>query len=140
MFKSVTLLTVNLAVLLIITIRVYVISNSLTLLNQNIMIFVLFLCSNTLLDLFMGVLTPLNEIKKTVLTETIITKEDVSFQNIFAREMSDFLTFVAEIDGLSEVDEAQKNALKEKALCRLLGIEQSFKVKANDEERGNDQL
>lgn len=140
LFKSLTLLTVNLTVLILITARIYVISNSLSLFNQNSVIFSLFLCSNTLLDLFIGVLTPLNEIKKQALTETKATQADVEFQNNFVEDMNKYFVLVGEIDRLQEVDEAQKSSLKEKALYRLLGFEHPDKDKPNDEEQIDDQL
>ena len=72
--------------------------------------------------MFIGVLTPLNEIKKQALTEAKATQADVEFQHNFVEDMNKYFVLVGQIDRLQEVDEEQKSFLKEKALFRLLGI------------------
>ena len=119
LLSNINLLSVNLICLIIATILVHVSSCAVTMLNQTMVILVLFLCTNSILGLFLDILKPFNEKKKEMLQETKVTNDDVDLQNKINQQVEKTLTAIEAIEALPNIDQEEKTKL-------ISGIIQNF--------------
>lgn len=122
LFNAVTLLIINIIVLILASGATYINKNSINLYNQNIAIVSFFFCTNTLIDLFMGVLKPLNEEKKHILDGTKISNKEVSEGNKIFEKTTNLITVMEEINASKLFDEQQKQEIIKKLILEYSGI------------------
>ena len=103
LFSSVSLLTVNLISLIVATAMTYISNTGITIWNQNVSIFSFFLCTNTIISLFLDILKPLNEEKSSMLQETKVTGKDIDLQNEIDSQISRTLMLLEEVDKLNNI-------------------------------------
>ena len=112
LLSSVYLLLVNLAVICIATVNVYVTSKSAMFFSQCIVIFGLYLSTNTIIGLILDILKPFNEKKKSMLEETKTTGEDIELQNAINKDTGELLIAIEAINKLQSIDDEEKNKVK----------------------------
>lgn len=123
LFNSVTLLIINIIVLVLASAVTYMNKNSINLFNQNIAIVSFFFCTNTLIELFMGILKPLSEEKKHILDGTKISNKEVLEGNKILEKTTNLITVVEEINASKLFDEQQKQEIIKKLILEYSGIE-----------------
>ena len=109
-FSTLILLSLNVMVLALSTAFVYLIFNRINLLCQNAVILSLFLCLNTMIQLFIDILTTLYKKKHKLLDGNKVTEADVELQNKISRlstEVSAQIKVVKSIDNLEEDERKQ---------------------------------
>ena len=124
-FNSITMLLIELCALSFATVTAYIVWNDVNLFNQNLVIIAFYFSSNTLLDLFLGILRPLREEKKLLLKDTKISSEEVEECNKVAEKTEKLNTTLATIESSTAFDEEQKRKIKDKLMIDYLGMEQT---------------
>lgn len=121
LFSSTTLLTINVAVVIIATAMVYILRIEVTLWMQNATIVGFLFCTNTLGSLFGDMLKPFNEEKKAMLQATKVTDADIELQNKLLKQMDEYLILTTAIDQLESIDKDEKLKIKEEFINKILG-------------------
>ena len=111
LLNNLYLLLINLLCLCCTTGYIYIANSPLTIFSQNIVIWVLFLCTNTIIALILDILKPFNKKKKAILNEAKITNEDLELQNTFNEETENMYLTIETIKKLRSIDEKEKNKL-----------------------------
>lgn len=119
LLSNINLLFVNLVCLIVATVFVHVLSCEVTMLNQTLVILVLFLCTNTILGLFLDIVKPFYEKKEELLRETKVTNADIDLQNEIDKQAEKTLTAIKAIEALPNIDQEEKTKV-------MLGILQNF--------------
>lgn len=131
-FSNVNLLLINLYALIIASVLGYVIVREATILTQSITILTLFLCTNSIVSLFLDILKPYNKKKKAMLQETEVTKDDVELQNLIEEETKSMLKTVETVKSMNTVSDDIKTIV-------IAGLIESYKGKFGDiSEQGTD--
>ena len=138
-FNTVTLLTINLFVLIITTAIVYIIKDDISLWNQNIVIFCFYFGTNTIIQLFLDILQPLNEDKKYILKETRVSNDEIKIQNEIDDQISEIITTWNTLEKVESIDEEQKKLIKAELIYKLVGIKLIDSNKEDKEETNHDQ-
>lgn len=125
LLSNVNLLLVNLLVLVFTTVFVFVTSREVTLLSQSMVILVLFLCTNTIVGLFLDILKPFNEKKRAMLQETRVSSADVELQNRIDEETKVTLSAIEAVENMKNISEDVK-------LTVISGILESYTSKFED--------
>ena len=108
-FNTITLLTINLFVLIVTTAIVYIIKDTISLWNQNIVIFCFYFCTNTIIQLFLDIVQPLNEDKKSILKDTKVSNDEIKIQNEIDDQIGEIITTWNTLEKVESIDEEQKN-------------------------------
>ena len=111
-FGSVSLLSLNIFFLLFTTYYIYIFFYNITLWGQNITIISFFLCTNSFVDMFLGIFPPLMQSKKELLQYANVTQEDLKFVETVAQQLEETSAFFATIDSLESIGEAEKEKIK----------------------------
>ena len=111
-FNSVVLLCLNLFSVLVATIVVYFSESGVTLFNQNITLICFYLCTNSLIVLFIDVIRPINEEKKKIINEMRVSNDEITWQNDVYQQMSDTIITLRHIDKIKGLDEDTKSKIK----------------------------
>lgn len=130
LFNSINLLAFNLLSLIITTGIVYIASDDVDAFNQNATIICLYLCTNALSILFIDIYKQLKAEKKKMLEGMKVTQEDIDEENATLQRMEDTLKAFEAIDKLSNMDEKEKEEIKNKLIKEIVGtVEQLNEVK-----------
>ena len=116
LLNNVNLLLANLLGLSIATVFIFVIHRKASVLSQSITIFVLLLCTNSIVGLFLDMLKPFNEKKKALLKETKVTSADIALQNEIGQQTELISTAIDAIESAEGIDEEKKTMLLQKTL------------------------
>ena len=111
LLSNINLLTINLFFLVVATGYVYIYHREASIFSQSITFFVLLLCTNSIVGLFLDILKPFNEKKKQLLQETKVTALDVDLQNRINKESEKAFTAIEAIEKLSNIDDGEKSKL-----------------------------
>ncbi|OUP05843.1 hypothetical protein B5F35_16345 [Anaeromassilibacillus sp. An200] len=127
-FNSVYLLTINLIVLLFATSVVHFSTEqTVTILNQTVTSITFYFCTNTISILFLDILKPLSQEKKTMLEESKVTTEDLNLQNKVSEISNQALKAFKAIEELSTLSKDKKtemqNVILAEAMQQLTGIQ-----------------
>lgn len=125
---NVNLLLVNLMVLAAGTVLVYIALREATIFSQSVTYFVVFLCINSLVGLFVDILKPFNEQKRQMLKETKVTNEEIDLQNKINIQTEQTLKIITEINKLENVDIEERN----KIIAEILNNYVAMFCKAQD--------
>lgn len=116
LLNDVYFLLLNLVFLCIETSFTYITSRESSIFSQSLAIFVLYLCTNTLVLLILDILKPFNEKKKSMLQETKTTDSDVDLQNKIFKETEKTLTAIESIEQLQSIPSEEIDKLKAEIL------------------------
>ncbi len=119
-FNSVTLLIINVLVLVLVTCSIYIFKNVDLLLQQNIVMFSFYFCTNTLICLLMDIIRPLIQEKKNMLKATKVTNSEIEEVNKIDKELEKLILVLQEIDKLSNIDDDEKLAMKSDLLNKVV--------------------
>ena len=111
LLSNINLLTINLFFLVVATGYVYIYHREASIFSQSITFFVLLLCTNSIVGLFLDILKPFNEKKKQMLQETKVTALDIDLQNKIDKESEKTLTAIEAIEKLPNIDADVKTKL-----------------------------
>ena len=125
-FSSVSLLKANTFFLIGTSCSSIIAPAEMTLINQNLVIFTFFLCTNTLVSLFLDVLRPLHEEREKLLKGTKVTDDEVDLLNRIDLQVSKTLDLLDAVDKMENLNEEQREVLRK-------GIIENFQ-KLNDTE------
>ena len=131
LFMSINMLTCNLVLLTIATTLVYLGSNDFMILKQAVVTLALYFSTNTILELFMDILRPLNAEKKALLKETKVTNADVETQNRIIEKSNKTFTAIDEIAQLPHLSADEKQRITRELLRDFLD-DDNEKIKSNN--------
>ena len=131
LLNNVYLLLANLIVVCVSTAAIYISSKEMGLYSQTILIFGLFLCTNTIIGLIFDVLKPFRDKKDEMLKETKTTISDVKLQNAILKDADELLLITERIKNSQSIDETQKALL----IAELI---KNFKTKYSDQSNDKD--
>lgn len=119
-FGSLSLLSLNIFILIFATLYIYIVNDDITLAGQNITIVSFFLGTNSFLDMFLGILTPLTHVKEKLLRHTDVTQEDFRFVESVDQQLKETSAFFRTIDSLEGIDDDAKKKIKSEAAKKFL--------------------
>lgn len=108
LLTNATLLLVNLLGLSTTTVTIYVTYREVSILTQSMTILSLFLCTNSLVGLFLDMLKLFREKKRLLLKETKVTSKDVDFVNEIIVETENVLTAIDIVKKAKNIGEEYK--------------------------------
>lgn len=128
LFNSVYLLTINLMILLLATSVVHFSTEqTVTILQQTVTNMAFYFCTNTILVLFLDILKPLSQEKKTMLEESKVTTGDLNLQNKVSEISNQAVQAFKAIEELPTLSKDRKieiqNVILTEAMQQLTGIE-----------------
>ena len=121
MFNSIPLLTFNVIVIILSSGKIYLSTDGIGLLDQNMVIVSFYLCTNTLLDLFVNVLRPLKEEKKDILEGTKNSPQEIEESNQIEEKTTQLLDTLERIDASLAFNAEEKEEIKRRLLFEYLG-------------------
>ena len=116
LLSDVYFLLLNVVFLCIETSFTYITPSESSIFSQSLAIFVLYLCTNTIVLLILDILKPFNEKKKSMLQETKTTDSDIDLQNKIFKETEKTLTAIESIEQLQSITTEEANKLKAEIL------------------------
>lgn len=119
-FNSITFVIINSLTIIVSTGFLYIAFNEVNLINQNITIASFYFCTNTLSIILLDVLEPLLLEKKILLEKTKVDYAEVRQLNKFQETMSNTLIACAQIDGLENIDDGEKQIMIKKLLSAIM--------------------
>lgn len=131
LFMTVSMLTCNLVLLTLATTFVYMGSNDLMILKQAVVTLTLYFSTNTILELFMDIVKPLNEEKKAWLQETKVTNTDVETQNRIIEKSNKTFIAIDEVAQLPHLSEEEKQRITMELLRDFLNEDNVDKMETN---------
>lgn len=135
---NINLLLVNVLTLLFATAIVYIGAAEASVLNQNMVLLTFFLCTNTILGLFLDIFRYYFEKSKRLLADAKVTNADIMLQNQIKEEADKVLDSIDVIDNLSNISAEEKEKMKRIILTSFL--ERFPKVSHNLQDGNNDSI
>lgn len=126
LLNTVILLMANLIVLIVTTTIVHISACDVTIVSQNATVFSYYLCTNTILRLFLDILVPLNEEKKLMLQNTKVTTQDINYQNLVDDKIKKALTTMEEIEKLDNISDEQKKEIYSELIKNVAGMADNY--------------
>ena len=138
LLNNINLLLVNVLALLFATAIVYIGTAEASVLNQNMVLLAFFLCTNTILGLFLDIFKYYFEKRKRLLADAKVTNADIMLQNQINEEAEKVLHSIDVIDNLSDTSAEEKEKMILKILTSFLG---GFpKASHNLQDKNNDSI
>lgn len=139
-FNSTSFLLINLMALSMATPLIYIVSNKVTLLGQNIVNASFYLSINTLGKLFIDILEPITEQKRDILDSSKVTTEELEFQSTLNSRITTALKIVEDIEKLTDIDKEKRAQLQCKVLKEACILIAADTIKSKAEVTHDDQL
>lgn len=136
-YSALILLCLNMFILVAATASVYIAWNNSSLLHENLVIISFYLCTNTLIQLFLNIIMPLMKAKKLLLEGMTIDSKEINEVNVMNKELELLLSELSEIDHNNELSDVEKFNLSANVLRKYSLIENEQKTK---EVHNHDQL
>ena len=136
LLNNINLLLVNVLVLLFATAIVYIGAAEASVLNQNMVLLAFFLCTNTILGLFLDIFKYYFGRRKRLLADAKVTNADIMLQNQIKEEAEKVLDSIDVIDNLSNISAEEKKTMTLKILTSFL--EEFPKALYNLQDENND--
>lgn len=131
LLKNIYLLIANMMIVCASTAAVYLSSKEMNLFTQTILVFGLFLSTNTIIGLIFDILKIFSEKKNEMLKEAKTTISDVELQNAILKDADELLLIAEKIQNSQSIDETQRALLISELII-------NFKTKYNDESNDKD--
>ena len=90
--------------------------------------------------MFLDIVQPLNEDKKSILKDTKVSNDEIKIQNEIDDQIGEIITTWNTLGKVESIDEEQKKLIKSELIYKLVGIKTIDSKKEDKEEADHDQL
>ena len=112
LFNTVTLLTSNMLLLLVTTAFIYI-NDRINLLGQTLTIISFYFCTNTVICLFVDILTPLKEEKEKMMDGMRVTYAEEKVKNTLEDTENRLSAVIEKVDQCEDISDREKEELKQ---------------------------
>ncbi|MBE6567762.1 MAG: hypothetical protein E7657_03785 [Ruminococcaceae bacterium] len=130
-FNFIPLLTANIIVISVASSCVYFSSSEVNLLNQTVVTIAFYLCTNTLIELFMSALLPIKEERNAILDGTKNSSQEIEEYNQIDETTNQLFVTLDRIKASTTFTEEEKAEIAEKLLLEYCGIQQNAHQSTN---------